>query len=98
MCKTVTEEPCEEEYLVQYKEECRYWTVEDRMCSSGYSASYSSQCRTRRPPGRAPSRQCRSIPQLPVKTCRLVARQVPNCTQVPVKRPVNKCRQVVIAF
>ena len=42
-CEVVTEEKCEEEYVVEYKEECEYSTVQDKVCSSGYSPSYSDQ-------------------------------------------------------
>ena len=92
-CKVVTEEKCEEEYTVEYKEECSYETVEDQVCSAGYSVSYSDECVTRQLPGvPRPVRLCRKVPQFPVNTCRLVARQVPRCRQVPVRRPA--CRQV----
>ena len=45
----VTEEKCEEEYVVELKEECEYSTVQDKVCSQGYSPSYSDQvqCKTR---------------------------------------------------
>jgi hypothetical protein len=93
-CNTVTEEKCEEAaYQTEYKEECEYDTVEDKVCSSGYSVSYSDQCLTRRLPGRSPRRLCRKVPQYPNKTCRLVPRQVPRCRQVAVPRP-GGCRQV----
>ena len=39
----VTEEKCEEEYVVELKEECEYSTVQDKVCSQGYSPSYSDQ-------------------------------------------------------
>jgi len=91
-CKVVTEEKCSEEYVTEYKEECEYTTVQDKVCSSGYSPSYSDQCVTQRAPGRAPRRLCRKVPQLPINTCRLVARQVPNCKQVPVQRPSPNCQ------
>ena len=42
-CEVVTEEKCEEEYVVEYKEECEYSTVQDKVCSSRYSPSYSDQ-------------------------------------------------------
>ena len=42
-CNVVTEEKCEEEYVTEYKEECEYSTVQDKVCSSGYSPSYSDQ-------------------------------------------------------
>ena len=42
-CKVVTEEKCSEEYVTEYKEECEYNTVQDKVCSSGYSPSYSDQ-------------------------------------------------------
>ena len=42
-CNVVTEEKCEEEYVVEYKEECEYSTVQDEVCSSGYSPSYSDE-------------------------------------------------------
>jgi len=91
-CNVVTEEKCEEEYVVEYKEECEYSTVQDEVCSSGYSPSYSDECVTQRAPGRAPRRLCRKVPQFPINTCRLVARQVPDCKQVPVQRPSPNCQ------
>ena len=47
--QVVTEEKCEEEYVVELKEECEYSTVQDKVCSQGYSPSYSDQvqCKTR---------------------------------------------------
>ena len=42
-CSVVTEEKCSEEYVTEYKEECEYSTVQDKVCSSGYSPSYSDQ-------------------------------------------------------
>ena len=41
--QVVTEEKCEEEYVVELKEECEYSTVQDKVCSQGYSPSYSDQ-------------------------------------------------------
>ena len=43
----VMEEKCEEEYVVELKEECEYSTVQDKVCSQGYSPSYSDQVQSK---------------------------------------------------
>ena len=45
--QVVTEEKCEEEYVVELKEECEYSTVQDKVCSQGYSPSYSDQVQSK---------------------------------------------------